>query len=139
MAFKMKSEYTNYGQLMNRIKELEIELKEQRLAAKFDREDKKMCNFLVDNIPDIIFKLDTFGKIVFVNNAVRPKSTANFLEPGGGGCELRVTSCEVKNFSVVFLLRFFKVLPRLPATVKHVTRNRYSFFFGGGFRESLRA
>jgi hypothetical protein len=51
---------------------------------------------------------------------------------------LRVTSCEVKNFSVVFLPRFFKVLPRLPATVKHVTRNRFSLFFGGGFRTNGR-
>jgi PAS domain S-box-containing protein len=71
MEFKMKSEYTNYGRLMNRIKEMEIELKEQRLAAKFDREDKKLCNFLVDNIPDIIFRLNAFGKIEFVNNAVK--------------------------------------------------------------------
>jgi PAS domain S-box-containing protein len=67
----MRSENTNYSQLMNRIKELEIELKEQQLAAKFDREDKKLCNFLVDNIPDIIFRLNAFGKIVFVNNTVR--------------------------------------------------------------------
>jgi PAS domain S-box-containing protein len=67
----MRSENTNYSQLMNRIKELEIELKEQRLTAKFDREDKKLCNFLVDNIPDIIFRLNAFGKIVFVNNTVR--------------------------------------------------------------------
>lgn len=67
----MNSEHTNYGQLMNRIKELEIEIKEQRLAAKFDREDKKLCTFLVDNIPDIIFRLNAYGKIVFVNNAVR--------------------------------------------------------------------
>jgi PAS domain-containing protein len=70
-SFKMRSEYTNYGQLRNRIKELEIELKEERLAAKFDREDKKLCNFLVDNIPDIIFRLNAFGKIVYVNNAVK--------------------------------------------------------------------
>jgi hypothetical protein len=26
-----------------------------------------------------------------------PKSTANFLEPGEDGCELRVTSCEEKT------------------------------------------
>jgi PAS domain S-box-containing protein len=71
MEFRIMNENTNCGQLINRIKELEIELKEQRLAAKFDREDKKLCNFLVDNIPDIIFKLNAFGKIVFVNNAVR--------------------------------------------------------------------
>jgi hypothetical protein len=46
----------------------------------------------------------------------QPKSTANFLEPGGDGCELRVTSCGVKNFSIVFFTQFFKVLPRKPAT-----------------------
>jgi PAS domain S-box-containing protein len=56
---------------MNRIKELEIKLKEQRLAAKFDREDKKLCNFLVDNITDIIFRLNAPGKIVFINRAVK--------------------------------------------------------------------
>jgi hypothetical protein len=56
-----------------------------------------------------------------------------FLEPGGDGCELRVASCEVKNIGAVFLPRFFKILPRSPATVKHVTRNRFSFFFDGGF------
>jgi hypothetical protein len=64
----------------------------------------------------------------------QPKSTANFLEPGGDGCELRVTCCGVKNFSIVFFTQFFKVLPRKPATVKHVTRNRFSLFFDGGFR-----
>jgi hypothetical protein len=50
------------------------------------------------------------------NEGGLPKSTANFLEPGGNDCELRVTSCEVKNFCFVFVPRFFKVLPRLPAT-----------------------
>jgi hypothetical protein len=44
------------------------------------------------------------------------KSTAHFLKPGGDGCELRVACCEVKNFRFIFLPRFFKVLPRLPAT-----------------------
>jgi hypothetical protein len=67
------------------------------------------------------------------NNTGQPESTANFLERGGDGCELRVASCEVKNFGVVFLSQFFKALPRKPATVKHVTRNRLSFFLGGGF------
>jgi hypothetical protein len=65
---------------------------------------------------------------VFVNKLSDPESTANFLERGGDGCELRVSSCEVKNFGVVFLSQFFKALPRKPATVKHVTRNRLSFF-----------
>jgi hypothetical protein len=46
----------------------------------------------------------------------RPESTAKFLERGGDGCELRVSSCEVKNFGVVFLSQFFKALPRKPAT-----------------------
>lgn len=67
----MKNEYLNYNQLMNRVKELEIELKELRLAAKFDREDNKFCNFLVNNLQDILFKLNPFGKISFVNNAVK--------------------------------------------------------------------
>jgi hypothetical protein len=47
---------------------------------------------------------------------IKPKSTANFLEPGRNGCELRVASCEVKSCSVYFLAQLFKVLPRIPAT-----------------------
>jgi len=33
----------------------------------------------------------------FVKQFVDPESTANFLEPGGDGCVLRVASCEVKT------------------------------------------
>jgi hypothetical protein len=50
------------------------------------------------------------------NKMQHPESTVNFLERGGDGCELRVTSCEVKNFCFVFLPRFFKILPRKPVT-----------------------
>ena len=52
-----------------------------------------------------------------------PKSTANFLERGGAGCELRVTRCEIKNFSVVLYrnsLKFYPVYAQ-PVTVKHAT------------------
>jgi len=38
-----------------------------------------------------------------------PKFTANFLELGRDGSELQVTSCEVKNFDVIFLAQFFKI------------------------------
>jgi hypothetical protein len=50
------------------------------------------------------------------NKMQHPESTVNFLERGGDGCELRVTSCGVKNFSIVFFTQFFKVLSRKPAT-----------------------
>ena len=46
----------------------------------------------------------------------RPKSTVFFLERGGDGCELRVVSCEVRIFDLVFLSQFFKALPRKPVT-----------------------
>jgi len=70
----------------------------------------------------------------FVNYKSLPESTANFLVPGGDGCELRG-----KNALVVFLPRFFKALPRIPATrnPQPATRNRFSFFFDGGFRLNL--
>ena len=61
------------------------------------------------------FDFNKLGKYFSaLSNNLNPPPT--FLEPGGDGCELRVTSCEVKNFSVVFLPQFFKVLPRKPAT-----------------------
>ena len=41
------------------------------------------------------------------------------LEPGVDGCEVRVARCEAKNFIIVFLSRFFKVIPRI-----HATRNK---------------
>jgi len=69
------------------------------------------------------------------NMTTSPKSTVNFLERGGDGYELRVASCEVKNFGVVFLSQFFKALPRKPATRNRETCNRLSLFFDGGFRK----
>ena len=38
-----------------------------------------------------------------------------FLEPGRDCCEVRGARCEAKNFSVVFLSRFVKVIPRIHA------------------------
>jgi hypothetical protein len=55
-----------------------------------------------------------------------PKSTANFLEPGGNGCELRVASCEVKNFNeekirlLLFPFSFSLEFPvSLVASIRH--------------------
>ena len=63
---------------------------------------------------------------LFVNTPIPPKSTANFLERGGDGCELRVKNALVSIFNRNSL-RFYPVNPQ------PVTRNRFSLFFDGGF------
>jgi hypothetical protein len=84
---------------------------------------KKFPLFQYSNIPS--FPLRSEAELSSYVHLVIPYLKENikvqnppptFLEPGGDGCELRVTSCEVKNFRVVFLPRFFKVLPRILAT-----------------------
>jgi PAS domain S-box-containing protein len=87
-GLQMRSEYpSSYNQLLNRVKELELELAEQHLAVKYDREEKKVFDFLVQSLPDVIYKLDISGKIQFVNRAVQaygyqPETLTgrNFLE-----------------------------------------------------------
>jgi PAS domain S-box-containing protein len=65
-----KDSSSDYNEFTHRLKELERKLQDQRLVARYDREEKCVCDYLVHNGPDVIFKLDSSGKIEFVNRAV---------------------------------------------------------------------